>query len=405
MKKLFSFAIIALLAVSPAALARPDFIPEADWQKIEPLIDEANVTWLPYKGLAVKEDGTPYKVLDLRLWMGDDYQVVAHNIAKTQLESAGAEYTLVSAEFDASAQARMLEDAIATKAYDAVIMQPLDRQAMAVPVDKAAAAGIDVYIWVTPVPTEKSAGFAGYKADTLEANGEIGRELVRLAKEAGATPEKPYQVLEIWGLRSIPLCVERHNGVLMGIGDYPSIQLIESVDTGGQPEPTTKAIQDAFARYPDIKAIYPQFGDASATIEGLRSVDRLAPKGDPKHVAVFLQDIDKAMLQPLRDGIFDGTVSNNPWHQMDVAIKQFFWHTVLKQPLEDAPGKLPKNVLLPMPFLTGETIDTPTAHLWGGTVAFPEMPLGKWDYWPVLNTTEIGLPTPTLADRKRLLGY
>jgi len=39
--------------------ARPDFIPEDQWSKIQNLIDPAAVSWHPYKGLAVKKDGTP----------------------------------------------------------------------------------------------------------------------------------------------------------------------------------------------------------------------------------------------------------------------------------------------------------------------------------------------------------
>lgn len=402
-----SIAMILALSLPVLAVAqdKPEGVPDAEWNQIKTLIDPSKVTWNPYRGLAVKEDGTPYRVLDLRLWMGDDYQVVAHHLLKTQLEAAGAEYTLLSSEFDAPAQARMLEDAIATKAYDAVILHPLDPGGIASTVDKAEAAGIPVYNWVTPVKTDKTTAFAGYKADTMDANGQIGAKFLELAKAAGATKENPYRVLEIWGFRSAPLCVERHNGLMMGIGDSGIVEVIESVDTAGAPEAQIKAIQDAFARYPDIKGIYPQFGDAGATIEALRSVGKLAPAGDPNHVTVILQDIDKAMLTPLRDGTFDGTVSNNPWHQVDVVLKQFLWHTVLKQPLVDDGKGLPRHVMLPMPFLTKETIDTDAAHMWGGTVTFTDMPLGKWEYWPVLDTSSIGLPTPTVEDRKRLLGY
>lgn len=407
-------ALCLALVLPVSALAqdggKPDFIPEDEWANIDPFVDESRVTWNPYEGLAVKEDGTPYRVLDLRLWMGDDYQVVAHHLARYMLEQAGAEYTLLSAEFDAPAQQRMLEDAIATKAYDAVILHPMDPGAMAVTVEKATEAGIDIYNWIIDVPTDKVTAYAGYNADLLDSNGKIGQKFVELANEAGATKEEPYRVLEIWGFRSAPICVDRHNGLMKGIGDAENVEVIESVDTAGQPEALIKAIQDAFARYPDIKAIYPQFGDAGAITEALRSIDRLAPQGDPKHVAVILQDIDKAMLTPLREGIFDATVSNNPWHQMDVALKQFFWHTVLKQPLQEGDAssgdvKLPKTVWLPMPLLDKDTIDTEAAHMWGGTVTFTDMPLGKWEYWPVLDTSEIGLPTPTLEDRKELLGY
>lgn len=411
----FMWALPALLMLSAplhaeqAADGRPAFISEAQWGKIKTHIDPARVQWNPYHGMAVKPDGSPYRVLDLRTWMGDDFQVVAHGLFKTDLEAAGAKYTMLSAEFDAPAQARMLEDAIATKSYDAIILHPVDRVAMAVPVEKAIAAGIDVYGWITPVQTPKLTAFAGYKSDEMDANGQIGQYFLKLAEKSGATAEKPFILLEIWGSRALPICVERYNGVKMGLAGSPIVKVIESVDTGGQPEAQLKAIQDAFAKYPDIGGIYPQFGDANATIEGLRSVGRLAPLGDPKHVAVILQDIDKAMLTPIRDGTFDATVSNGPWQQVDVVMKQFLWHTVLKQPLHDPAGagkvELPRYVLVPEPFLTGKTIDTSAGQLWGGTIAFTDMPLGKWSEWPVLDTAAIGLPVPTLADRKRLVGY
>jgi ABC-type sugar transport system substrate-binding protein len=284
----------------------------------------------------------------------------------------------------------------------------MDPGSIATTIDKAISAGIDVYDWVIPAKTDKLTGFAGYIADAIDANGQIGKVFAKEAQTAGATADKPYRILEIWGIRAAPICQDRHNGMMKGIGANAAVQVVESVDTAGQPEAEVKAIQDAFARYPDIKAIYPQFGDAGAIIEGLRSVGRLAPKGDPKHVAVILQDIDKAMLAPLKDGTFDYTISNNPWHQIDVALKQFMWHTVLKQPLADAASgdaKMPRWVQLPMPLMSGETIDTSAAHMWGGTIAFTEMPLGKWEQWPVLDTSKIGLSTPTMADRMRLLKY
>ncbi len=412
MKLRGALAALLLLGLPGAALAedRPAGMSDADWGRIKNLIDPNVVQWNPYKGLAVKKDGSPYRVLYLPVWMGDDYQVVAQHLAKYQLEQAGAKVTAVSAEFDAQKQIHALEDAIATRAYDAVIMQPMDPGSIASTIEKATAAGIDVYDWVIPAKTDKLTGFAGYLADAMDANGQIGKVFTKEAEAAGATADKPYRVLEIWGIRAAPICQDRHNGMMKGIGDNHAIQVVELVDTAGQPEAEVKAIQDAFARYPDIKAIYPQFGDAGAIIEGLRSVGRLAPKGDPKHVVVILQDIDKAMLAPLKDGTFDYTISNNPWHQIDVAVKQFMWHTVLKQPLADGDSttgavKLPKWVQLPMPLLTGDTIDTPAAHMWGGTIAFTEMPLGKWEEWPVLDTSKVGLPTPTMADRKRLVDY
>jgi ABC-type sugar transport system substrate-binding protein len=309
-------ALVVGLALPTSVLAqqgdgRPSFIPEANWAQISPHIDPDHVQWNQYRGLAVKKDGAPYRVLDLRTWMGDDFQVAGYGLFKTQLEAAGVKYTMLSAEFDAPTQARMFEDAIATKSYDAIILHPVDRVAMALPVEKAIAAGIDVYGWITPVQTPKLTAFAGYKSDEMNANGQIGKYFLDLAQKSGATADKPFILLEIWGSRALPICVERYNGVKMGLGDSPIVKVVESVDTGGQPEAQLKAIQDAFAKYPNIGGIYPQFGDANATIEGLRSVGRLSPIGDPNHVAVILQDIDKSMLPPLTARGSRRTLSSN----------------------------------------------------------------------------------------------
>src|SRR5262245_25248838 len=85
------FALALPAAAAAADAGKPDSVPDAEWAQIKNLIDPSAVKWHPYKGLAVKQDGTPFKVLDLRLWMGDDYQVAASGLLKAQLEEAGAQ--------------------------------------------------------------------------------------------------------------------------------------------------------------------------------------------------------------------------------------------------------------------------------------------------------------------------
>ncbi|MCB1494348.1 MAG: sugar ABC transporter substrate-binding protein [Bauldia sp.] len=378
---------------------------EGDWESMKNLVDPTAVHFEGYEaGLGLKEDGSPYRVLYTPSWLGDDYQVVANGLLHAQLGKAGVEVTTISGDLGAANQVRAIEDAIATGQYDAIILQPLNPQTIAVAVDKAVAAGIDVYSWVTTPNTEEYTGFAGYDADLVETNGQVGTKLVELAEAAGATEENPYLVLEIWGGRSYPTSQTRHSGVHKGIGDSKIVKVIETADTDGNPDTVIRAIQDAFAQYPGIQAMYPHWGDASSFEEGLRSVGRLADKGEDGHVVVFLQDIDKSMLGGMRDGVFDYTLSNGPWPQIDLVMKMFLWHTVLKQPLGDG-ADLPKDVYLPMPLLTGEQLYTPEGQLFGASVAFADMPLGKWDVWPVLDTTSVGYPVPTLAARKTLLGY
>jgi ABC-type sugar transport system substrate-binding protein len=408
---LFGLSLTFLTTGAYAEPAKPDFFSDKDWANVKNLVDVDRVKWNAYDPkLAKKKDGSPYRILDVAVWTGDDYQVVAHHLLKAQLESAGAQVTLINTDHAAEAMTRAFDDAIATHSYDAIVAQPIDPEALASVVDRATAAGIDVFNWVSKAETDQVTGWVRYLPDRLDTNGQIGAKIVELAKQAGATPDKPYEVLELWGTRAEQTVVDRHNGFVKGLNNDPSIKVIESADTLGQPEALIKAIQDGFAANPDIKAVYPHFGDAGAIAEGLRSVGKLFPKSDPKHVVVVLQDIDKSMLNYLKEGTFDYTVSNNPWQQIDVLTKQLLWKTVLKQPLNDGDafsGKVvrPRGVNLPMPFLSGDDIQTKKAQLFGGTVAFTDMPLGKWELWPTLDTTEIGLPIPTIEDRKKLLDY
>lgn len=384
----------------------PEGISERDWKAMEHLVDPSRVHFEGYEeGLGLKEDGTPFRVLYTPAWLGDDYQVVANGLLQTQLGKAGIEVTTISGDLSAANQVRAIEDAVASGDYDAIIQQPLNPQTIAGAIDKAVAAGIDVYSWVSTPNTDSYTGFAGYDADRIDTNGQVGARFVELAEAAGATEENPYLVLEVWGGRSYPTSQTRHSGVHKGIGDSKIVKVIETADTDGAPDAIVRAIQDAFAQHPEIQAMYPHFGDASAFEEGLRSVGRLAPKGEEGHVVVVLQDIDKSMLNGMRDGIFDYTLSNGPWPQMDLVMKMLIWHTVLKQDLVSGADKFPKDVYLPMPLLNGEQLYTSEGQMFGASVAFADMPLGKWHVWPVLDTEEAGYPMPTLADRKRLLGY
>ena len=398
-------AVVALPYASRAFAQTPEGLTDDQWASMKDLVDSKVVNFAGYEpGLGLKEDGSPFRLLYAPAWLGDDYQVVANGILQAQLGKAGVEVTTISGDLNPANQVAAIEDAIATGQYDAALTQPFVPQVISGTIDKAVAAGMDIYCWVVPPNTDSYTGFAGYDADLIDTNGQVGTLFVELAEAAGATAENPFKVLELWGGRSFDTSITRHSGFFKGLAGNPIVQVIESADTNGSPDEIVRAIQDAFIQHPDIQAMYPHFGDAGAFEEGLRSVGRLAPKGEEGHVVVVLQDVDRTMLDGMRRGIFDYTLSNGPWPQMDLVMKMFFWKTVFGQELGAGPD-FPKDVLLPMPLLRSEQFTTAEGRIFGGSVAFADMPLGQWDIWPVLDTTEAGYPMPTLADRKRLKGY
>ena len=58
---------------------------------------------------------------------------------------------------------------------------------------------------------------------------------------------------------------------------------------------------------------------------------------------------------------------------------------------------------LPMAVVTAENIET--IKIFGATPCYVWMPAGQWDLWPVLDTSDIGLSSPTVEMREQLKGY
>lgn len=162
----------------------------------------------------------------------------------------------------------------------------------------------------------------------------------------------------------------------------------------GYPEQVVAAVEDAFSANPEIGGFYGHWGDASAFVSGLKAVDRYYPVGDPRHVAVICQDVDIVAIEQLRDGYFDAVGSGEPYHLIDPLIKVALHQVILGQDVAD-------EIWVPLTLITKENVDT--VRMFGATVVFTDMP--KTAPIPVLDTTEIGISTPTVEMRKELMGY
>ncbi len=64
---------------------------------------------------------------------------------------------------------------------------------------------------------------------------------------------------------------------------------------------------------------------------------------------------------------------------------------------------VPKEIWVPM-IVIDET-NSWSAQQGGGPAAWPRLPQGNWDNWPVLDCTEMGIELPTMEMRKATVGY
>jgi ribose transport system substrate-binding protein len=124
--------------------------------------------------------------------------------------------------------------------------------------------------------------------------------------------------------------------------NFPNIKVIEQ-PTNWKPEKAASITQTILTSNPDLNGIYAQ--SDSVMLQGvlsvLKSAGKLAPKGDPKHIAVVTIDGTQTALKNIREGYVDAAISQ----PLDLYIKHavFFAHQALNSP--GAAGDVKANVV------------------------------------------------------------
>jgi ABC-type sugar transport system substrate-binding protein len=197
-------------------------------------------------------------------------------------------------------------------------------------------------------------------------------------------------------MRDLQTSVDRHVGFNNPLVGNDIIEIVESVDTFSMDEPTNTAILDAFTAYPDLNAIYIQAAGINGCIEALRTIGRLYPVGDPEHIVIAVNDTETGSVRAMRDGYLDAFGTHTCRTLGDVTVKLMLNHTLLGE-------SIPKEAPVPMKLVTTDNLDT--IEVLRGTPIWPDLPPGDWAKWPVLDSSELGVPTPTVNMRKALLDY
>ena len=287
----------------------------------------------PYEGLGIKPDGSRYLIAHAPFFLGVDFMINAEGIIKSLIKRSGADYISFDPGMDAQKQIAYVEDLIAVKHPDAIIIMPVDEHMLAPVCEKAMAAGIDVYVWGFDLITDVGKGKVTTVCRDWEHGGTdlIGQYFVDYARKSS----KRLNIYEVWGLRSQDLCQERHRGLHKIVDQCELITVTESPDCKWSDEIAANLVMDAFTAHPELNALYCQGGGGTGAIEGLSAIGRLVPPDDPKHVLCAFNDCDTRTVEVLDAGKIDAFGTHQAWDLCDVAVKLAFLHTILGQPIPD----------------------------------------------------------------------
>ena len=253
----------------------------------------------------------PLKVFYSNQQVGHPFWNVVTAGAEDAAERYGMELTMAGPTgMDNAAQIQMIDAAIATGEYDAMIIPAIVPDMFQSSIDAAVDAGITVVTFCTDAPESKRACFVGTSG--FGAGKSAGEALAELMGGKA-------NINVISGQEAQPDLNERIDGFKAGIADYPDME-VTSIDYSGE-EGLSKNVSDLQARLvsePDMDAFF------SSQAEGGMALSTVYPdftdRLEGTHAVVF-DDLPQT-LDAIRDGIVDATMVQRQYNWGFGAIYQ-----------------------------------------------------------------------------------
>jgi ribose transport system substrate-binding protein len=199
---------------------------------------------------------------------------------------------------DANVQLQMIEDAI-TKRMDAILLAPLDKDALNPGVDKARQAGIKVIIIDSGVTT-------GYDAFLRTDNGGAARtaadELAKLLNGTG-------KVAIINAQPGAATAMLRENDFKDQVATkYPGITIVGTQYSDGDKTKALNIALDFMTSNPDLAGIYAT--NEGSTVGGGNGIDQAGKTGTVKFVGFDWSADTKSLIEK---GVLQATMVQNPY--------------------------------------------------------------------------------------------
>lgn len=209
---------------------------------------------LPFNDVYPLEDGPilingeekPIKIGFSQTGFNHPWRIEMNNSILAQVERfPNVEVVMTDGNVDIVKQAADIDDLLA-QGCDAIILSPIDSNALVAAADKVMAAGIPLIVLDRDVYTDKTL-FMG------QSNYAIGMELgKKLAEDLGGKGN----VVEITGLLGNAVTIDRQKGFRDAIADFPDINVIAEGDGQFLREPASKLMDDFLIAHDDIDAVY-----------------------------------------------------------------------------------------------------------------------------------------------------
>lgn len=184
-------------------------------------------------------------------------QAIWEGVKKRAAKLSNVEVEIVNGEFNAEKQYNQVEDLVASKKFQGIILEPDDSVGIANALKDAIAAGIKVDVTLFPV---------GPKLDTLEpqiaglvatvaSNPAVGAKVAADEVVKFCASKNPCNVILIVGQKIYPFDNLRYQTELGVFKSHDNIKVVGTVEGGYDPNKTMTGVQDVLQAHKDINAM------------------------------------------------------------------------------------------------------------------------------------------------------
>lgn len=135
------------------------------------------------------------------------------------------------------------------KGVDLLVVAPNEAIPITPVVEKAFDKGIPVVVVDRKILSDKYTAYVG--ADNYEIGKAVGEYVANLLEKKG-------NIVEIAGLEGSTPAIDRHQGFINALNNYPDIKLLNHFDAGWLQSVATEKMDTALAHYPDIDLVFAQ---------------------------------------------------------------------------------------------------------------------------------------------------
>lgn len=252
-----------------------------------------------------------YKVAFLAASSQNGYnEGIYTGIQKAAKELGNVDVEIFDGQFDATKQYSQVEDIVAQKQFNAIIIAPNDTVGIAPALAEATKAGIKVAATLFPV---------GPKLDDMQPQVQGLTTTVAIDPGKGAEQQaeavadycaskNPCNVAVIVGQLIFPFDNLRNAMYKKVLGQHPNIKIVATVEGNYDPDQSMKAMQDVLQAHPNIDAV---LSTADQQVTGAEIA--LSDAGiDPGSVYLIGGGADQIAIDDIRAGKMAATLSQPP---------------------------------------------------------------------------------------------